>query len=61
MVKDNVQPPDREARYHKKPIPPEYALVYVAWTSDEFDDDELDIPTEEGYRTITGALGLRVL
>ena len=36
-------------------------MVYLGWTSDEFDDDELDFPTKEGCTTIAGCLGLRVL
>ena len=35
--------------------------MYLAWKSDEFDNDELDFPTEEGYTTITCALGMSVL
>jgi len=61
VAQGEVQPPDSDTRYHKKPIPPEYALVYVAWMADDFDKDELDIPTEDGARTIGAALGSRVL
>jgi hypothetical protein len=39
-------PPDDEARYHGKPIPPDYALVDMASTNNDFDEDELDIPTK---------------
>jgi hypothetical protein len=56
-----VQPPDPKARYHGKPILPDYALVEMAWTHDDFEEDELDFPTEEGARLIDGALGLCVL
>ena len=34
-----VQPSDPEDRYQGKPIPPEYALVDVAWTADDFESD----------------------
>ena len=44
-----LHPPNPEARYHGKPIPQEYAVVYLGWMSDEFDSDELDFPHEEGY------------
>jgi hypothetical protein len=54
-------PLDDEAGYHNKPIPPDYALVDVAWMNNDFDKDELDIPTEEGARFISAALGMRVL
>ena len=56
-----VQPPDSEARYNGQPIPPEYALVDVAWMADDFDSNELDFPTKEGATTIGGAIGSRVL
>jgi len=50
-----LHPPDPEARYHGKPIPQEYAVVYLGLMSDEFDSDELDFAPEEGYTTIAGA------
>ena len=61
MAQGLVQPPDPKARYHGKPIPDDNALVDVAWTDDEFESDELDIPTEEGSTTIGDALDTRVL
>jgi hypothetical protein len=54
-------PPNDEARYHDKPILPDYDLVDVAWMNNDFDEDELDIPIEEGARFIGAALGMRVL
>jgi hypothetical protein len=56
-----VQLPDPEAKCHGKPIVPGYALVEVAWTHDDFEEDELDFPTKEGAKFIGGALNLRVL
>ena len=61
VAQGNVQPPDLKARYHGKPIPLDYATVYLAWMFDEFENDELDFPSEEGYMTIAGALGMSVL
>ena len=61
MAEGLVQPPDPEARYHGKPIPNDYALVDMAWTADQCDGDELDIPTEEGGTTLGHAIGSRVL
>ena len=61
MTEGFVQPPDPEARYHGKPIPPKYVMVYVTWTADDFENDELGIPTEEGSRTISSALGSHLL
>jgi hypothetical protein len=60
-VQGEIKSPNPEARYHGKPIPPEYALVDVAWIANNFDSDELDYPTKEGATTISGALGSRVL
>jgi hypothetical protein len=56
-----VQPPNPKARYHGRPIPPEYAVVEVMWTHDHHDDDELDFPNEEGDMTLGRVLGTRVL
>ena len=61
MAEGFVQPPDPEARYHGKSIPNDYALVDMAWTADQCDGDELDIPTEEGGTTLGHAIGSRVL
>ena len=54
-------PPESGALYGSKPIPPDYARVNVTWTNTEFDEDEIDIPTEEGSRFIGATLGMRVL
>jgi hypothetical protein len=56
-----VQPPNPEAKYHGRPIPPEYAVVEVMWTHDHHDDDELDFANEVGDTTLGRALGTRVL
>ena len=47
--------------YDGKPIPPDYAMVDVTWTNLDFDEDEINIPTEEGYRFIGATLSMRVL
>ena len=54
-------PPRSGAMYGGKLIPPDYAWVDVTWTNSEFDEDEIDIPTEEGYRFIGATLGMRML
>ena len=36
-------------------------MVYVTWTADDFHNDEIDIPTEEGARTIGITLDARML
>jgi len=51
-----VVPPDNDTTYAGKPIPPDYAKVVVAWTNTEFEEDELDIPTEDGIRFIGGTI-----
>ena len=47
--------------YDGKPIPPDYAMVDVTWTNLDFDEDEINIPTEEGYRFIGATIGMHVL
>jgi hypothetical protein len=54
-------PPERGALYGGKPIPPYYAKVDVTWTNIEFDEDEINIPTEEGNRSIDASLSMPVL
>jgi hypothetical protein len=54
-------PPESDALYGGKLIPPDYARVDVTWTNTEFDDDEINIPTEEGSRFISATLGMCVL
>ena len=56
-----VQPHNPKAMYNGKPIPPDYALVDVAWTHNDYEEDELDFPTEDGVRLIGGTIGSRVL
>jgi hypothetical protein len=46
-----VQPPNPKARFHDRPIPPDYALVEVVWTDNHHDEDELDFANEEGDTT----------
>ena len=53
-------PPKSRALYDGKPIPPDYARVDVMWTNKEFDEDKIDIPTEEGRRFIGATLGMRM-
>jgi hypothetical protein len=33
---------------NKKLISPNYAMVDVTWTHDDFEDEQINIPTEEG-------------
>ena len=54
-------PPESGAMYDVKPIPPDYAWVNMTRTNKDFDKDEIDIPTEEGYRFIGATIGMRVL
>ena len=54
-------PPESGAMYGGKPILPDYARVDVTWSNTEFDEDEIDIPTEEGNRFIGATLGICVL
>jgi len=42
-----VQPPDPKSKYNGKPIPPNYALVEVVCTHDDFEEDELNFLIEE--------------
>ena len=44
--------PDNITTYANKPTPADYAMVVVAWTNTEFNEDELDIPTKDGIRFI---------
>ena len=53
-------PPESGAMYNK-PIPPDYALVDVSWTRNDFEDEETDIPSELGERDIRAILGAIVL
>ena len=61
MAPGLVQPPDCEARYNGQPIPPEYAVVHIAWVAEEHEKVELDYPLESGNTIIGHALGLVVL
>ena len=47
--------------YDGKPFLPDYAWVDMTRTNKDFDKDEIDIPTEEGYRFIGATIGMRVL
>ena len=54
-------PSESSAMYDGKPIPPDYARIDMTWTNKDFDEDEIDIPTEEGYRFIGATIGVRML
>ena len=54
-------PPESSAMYGGKPIPPNYARVDVTWTNSDYNEDEIDIPTVEGFRYMRGILGMQVL
>ena len=54
-------PPESSAMYDGKPIPPDYARVDMTWTNLDFEEDEIDIPTEDGCRFLGATLGMRVL
>jgi len=56
-----VLPPDNDTTYADKPIPPNYAMVVVVWTNIEFDEHDLDIPSEDGVRFIGETIGSCVL
>ena len=47
--------------YDSKPILSDYARVDVTWTNKDFDEDEIDIPTEEGYMFISATSGMCML
>ena len=47
--------------YKNKPILPDYALVEVAWTHNDFEDEEIDIPREARERYIRSILGSKIL
>jgi hypothetical protein len=42
-----VLPLESGAMYNNRLIPPDYARVEVTWTHDDYDDEEIDFPTEE--------------
>ena len=54
-------PPESDAMYDGKLILSDYAQVDVTWTNKDFDEDEINIPTEEGYRFIGATIGMRVI
>ena len=47
--------------YDNEPITPDYARVDMMWTNPDFDKDEIDIPTEEGYMFISATSGMCML
>jgi hypothetical protein len=61
VAQGSVQPPNSDATYNGKPILPDYALVDVSWANPDFKQEELDIPTEEGYTFMGAVIGSRVL
>ena len=54
-------PPDSGAMYDGKTIPLDYARVDVTWTNSDFEEDEIDISTEEGCRFLGATVGMRVI
>ena len=58
MAQGMVQPHNPKAMYNGKPIQPNYALVDVAWTHNDYEEDELDFPTKDGVRFISVARAL---
>jgi len=54
-------PPDPEASYGGNPIPPDYARVSLGYLKDEYEDYELDYPTEEGNYSMSSAYGFTLL
>jgi hypothetical protein len=47
--------------YNNRPIPPDYARVNVTWTHDDYEEEEIDFPTEEGDKYIRGIISSCVL
>jgi hypothetical protein len=47
MTHEAVQPPNPEARYHGRPIPPEHVVVEVMWMHDRHNNNELDNPMKK--------------
>ena len=54
-------PPESGAMYDNKPFLLDYARVDVTWTNLDFDEDEIDIPTEEGSRFLGSSLDMHML
>ena len=50
--------PESSTMYDGKTIPLDYAWVDVTWTNSDFEEDEIDIPTEEGYSFIGATIGM---
>jgi len=61
VAQGTVQPHNPKAMCYGKPIPPDYALVDVAWTHNDYEEDELDFSTKDGVRFIGGTIGSCVL
>jgi hypothetical protein len=53
--------PESGDMYSSKPIPPDYARVDMTSTNFDYGDDEINIPTIEGFRYMRGILGMQVL
>jgi hypothetical protein len=51
-----IQPPNPKARFHGRPISPNYALVEVPWMDNYHDEDELDFANKEGDTILGRAL-----
>jgi hypothetical protein len=61
VAKAMALPPDSDALYNGRPILAKYARVEVAWTNVDFDQEEIDIPTDDGGRLLSSTLGSVVL
>jgi hypothetical protein len=44
-------PPKSGALYNNKLILPDYARVTMTWTHNDYEEEEIDIPTKEGEGT----------
>jgi hypothetical protein len=53
--------PRKQRPVQQQAILPDYNRVTVTWTHNNYEEEEIDIPTEEGERYIRGILGMTVL
>ena len=56
-----AHPPQSGAMFNGKPIPPDYCIVHVFWTKDEYDEETMDYPTVGGRRLLRDSMGTDVL
>ena len=54
-------PPESGVMYGSKPISFDYARVDMTWTNSDYDKDEINFPTTEGFRYMRGIVGIQVL